>query len=410
MPHLYKKPVAVVDKKTGEKVKRKSKKWWGHYFDATGRLRRQPLSADKQVAQTMLNELVLRVDRIKAGLEHPTDQQRLRPLADHVKEFQAYLVNKGVTTKQVGESLSQIGKMIKACKWQYIGDINASSALSFLGDLRRDGRSVQTYNHYLKSMKQFTRWLVRDRRTPSDPLFHVSKLNTATDRRHDRRALSPEEFSRLMDSARTGPKVEGIPGPDRAMIYLVAAWTGFRKGEIGSLTQRSFDLDSDPPTATVAACYSKRRRQDTQVLHPDLVAQLKSWLATKKRLDPDRPLFPISGRVTGGTDRKTHKMMRLDLERARESWLAEATTEHEMKQRMKSDFLAYADHQGRYADFHSCRHLFITSLERAGISPKMAQTLARHSDIRLTLQTYTHVELSEQVAAIQSLKGPAGER
>lgn len=201
--------------------------------------------------------------------------------------------------------------------------------------------------------------------------------------------------------------VEGITGHDRAMIYLVAAWTGFRKGEIGSLTQRSFDLDSDPPTATVAACYSKRRRQDTQVLHPDLVAQLKSWLATKKRLDPDRPLFPVSGRVTGGTDRKTHKMMRLDLQRAREAWLAEATTERDKRQRSKSDFLAYADHQGRYADFHSCRHLFITSLERAGISPKMTQTLARHSVIRLTLQTYTHVELSEQVAAIQSLNGPS---
>lgn len=82
------------------------------------------------------------------------------------------------------------------------------------------------------------------------------------------------------------------------------------------------------------------------------------------------------------------------------------TTEREKKQRAKSDFPAYADHQGRYADFHSCRHLFITSLERAGVSPKMAQTLARHSDIRLTLQTYAHVELSEQVAAIQSLKGP----
>jgi len=36
----------------------------------------------------------------------------------------------------------------------------------------------------------------------------------------------------------------------------------------------------------------------------------------------------------------------------------------------------------------------------------MAQTLARHSDIRLTLGVYTHVELHDQTAAIHSLPAP----
>ncbi len=52
------------------------------------------------------------------------------------------------------------------------------------------------------------------------------------------------------------------------------------------------------------------------------------------------------------------------------------------------------------------RHLFITNLERAGISPKMAQTLARHSDIRLTLGVYTHIEIHDCTLAIQSLPAP----
>jgi hypothetical protein len=47
----------------------------------------------------------------------------------------------------------------------------------------------------MKSAKQFTRWLVRDRRATVDPLAHLSKLNVSTDRRHDRRALTTEEFS-----------------------------------------------------------------------------------------------------------------------------------------------------------------------------------------------------------------------
>jgi len=190
------------------------------------------------------------------------------------------------------------------------------------------------------------------------------------------------------------------------MMYVLAAWTGFRKGEIGSLTLRSLRLDDDPPTATVAACYSKRRRQDTQVLHPEVVRQLEDWLSTKKDLKPDEPLFPISGRVPGGKQRKTNKMIERDLMVARDKWIEEAETEDERKRRLKSDFLAYSNHDGLYADFHSLRHWFITGLARAGVSPKMAQTLARHSDIRLTLGVYTHVELPDRSAAIESLPGP----
>jgi hypothetical protein len=38
----------------------------------------------------------------------------------------------------------------------------------------------------------------------------------------------------------------------------------------------------------------------------------------------------------------------------------------------------------------------------------MAQSLARHSDVRLTLGVYTHVELHDQTAAIGSLPAPPG--
>jgi len=406
MASLYKKPVIRTDPATGQKIKAKSKKWWGQYKDALGRLRRVPLSIDKVAAQAMLNQIVQRVEREKAGLVDPTEEERRRPLAEHVADFQRYLLHRGVTPKQVQETLRMLQKMIDHRKWRLIGDITAAGALEFLGQLRRQGRSAQTYNHYLKAAKQFTRWLVRERRTPFDPLGHLARLNVRTDRRHDRRALGPEEFARLVEAARRGKPIEGISGPDRAMLYVLAAWTGFRKGEIGSLTLRSLRLDDDPPTATVAACYSKHRRDDTQVLHPELVRQLKEWLATKRGLAADEPLFPISRRVRGGRERKTHLMIQRDLAAAREQWLEEAPSPEERARRLRSDFLCYRSHAGLYADFHSLRHLFITNLERAGLSPKMAQTLARHSDIRLTLGVYTHVELHDQTAAIQSLPAP----
>jgi site-specific recombinase XerD len=406
MASLYRKPVIATDPKTGQKVKTQSKKWWGQFKDANGKLRRHPLAVDKMAAQAMLHELVRQVEREKAGLIDPTDRERKRPFEQHLADFKAYLENKGVTSKQIKESVRHVEKMAASGRWRLIGDITASSALAYLGDLRRQGRSAQTYNHYLKSVKQFTRWLVRDRRTPTDALVHLSKLNVAADRRHDRRALSAPEFARLVEAAQAGKKIEGLTGTDRAMLYVLAAWTGFRKGELGSLTQQSLCLDQDTPTATVAACYSKRRRTDTQVLHADVVRLLHQWLQAKQQRRPSDLLFPISGRVPGGKDRKTFKMIARDLAAARQTWLDEAASPKERMEREQSDFLAHQNHAGLYADFHSLRHYFITSLERSGASPKMAQTLARHSDIRLTLGVYTHVELRDHSTVISNLPGP----
>jgi len=119
--------------------------------------------------------------------------------------------------------------------------------------------------------------------------------------------------------------------------------------------------------------------------------------------------LPVSGEVSGGVERKTGKMIRLDLQAARKQWIEEADTERERAEREESDFLTYCNHAGLYADFHSNRHLFITNLERAGIRPKMAQTLARHSDVRLTMDVYTHVDREEQIDAIRKLGAPGDE-
>ncbi len=97
MASLYKKPVVTTDLASGRKSKTKSKKWWGQYKDANGTLKRVPLAVDKSAAQAMLTNLVQRVERQKAGLVDPTEDQRKRPLAQHVQDFQRYLQNKGVS-------------------------------------------------------------------------------------------------------------------------------------------------------------------------------------------------------------------------------------------------------------------------------------------------------------------------
>jgi len=77
--------------------------------------------------------------------------------------------------------------------------------------------------------------------------------------------------------------------------------------------------------------------------------------------------------------------------------------EAEKKKREKSSFLASRDDHGRVVDFHSLRNTFITNLSLSGVQPKAAQTLARHSDINLTMNTYTMLRVLDQAAAVEAL-------
>ena len=49
------------------------------------------------------------------------------------------------------------------------------------------------------------------------------------------------------------------------------------------------------------------------------------------------------------------------------------------------------DASGRVVDLHSLRHGYITAVGRSGTSLKTLQSLARHSDPRLTLNVYSHL-------------------
>jgi hypothetical protein len=75
---------------------------------------------------------------------------------------------------------------------------------------------------------------------------------------------------------------------------------------------------------------------------PDVVTRLTEWLA---RREPESAAirFPVPGKVPGGIERKTAKMMRRDLATARAAWLKEAKTDAERATRQKLDFLPYKE-------------------------------------------------------------------
>ena len=87
-------------------------------------------------------------------------------------------------------------------------------------------------------------------------------------------------------------RIEGILGVDRAMMYVLSAWTGYRRKELASLTSKSFDLAAELPTVTVQAAHTKNKRADIQPLHSGVVTRLREWFASKGRLEASTELFP----------------------------------------------------------------------------------------------------------------------
>ena len=87
------------------------------------------------------------------------------------------------------------------------------------------------------------------------------------------------------------------------------------------------------------------------------------------------------------------KLVKADLAAARKAWIEKSQTPVEKKLREESSVLTFRDEAGRVFDFHSLRHQYVSNLAAAGIHPKIAQTLARHSTITLTMDRYTHLGL-----------------
>ncbi len=290
-----------------------------------------------------------------------------KSLTEHLTDFYESLrVKSGERyAKQVKSS---IGHIFAECGFVNYNDIDANRLYTFLADLEGDGGFGQrSFNYYLKSCKQFCRWMVKERRATENPLLHLSCI-TQTEKRRQRRALTLTEQRKLLETAETGEKHHNLTGAERALVYRLALQTGFRANEIRSLTVSSFDFDNQ--TVTVEAGYSKNKKTSTLRLKQETADDLRAYLSGKM---PNVKAFAIPNQPS--------KMIRKDLEIAGILYKSDAGT----------------------ADFHSLRHTFITNLANAGVQPNVAMKLARHSTITLTMDYYTHTLRESEDAAIEKL-------
>ena len=416
---------ATYKNRDGQKCK--SQKWYLDFSDHLVRRHKIPAFESKRQSEALGRQVEMLISCKVAGQRPDAEQQRWlegvpdklrqqfvkiglldskraaagKPLIKHLDDFQKSLLSKGNTPEYVNIVLSRVKRVFDECKFTFWNDIQASRVEHEISILRKyvkivekkviNGKEVktpilkdlgeisaQTYNFYIKSVKQFCKWMVQDGRASESPVEHLQTVNVRADRRHDRRSLETDEIRRLLEATKTAPKRFGMTGHQRAMLYRFAVETGLRAKECKSLKVCSFDFTNR--TVTVMSTNTKNKKEAVLPLRPDTASELQSFVAGKM---PSVQVFNMPY--------KTADMLKADLEAVN---------------------IPYVDDAGLYADFHALRHSTGSLLVASGVHPKVVQSIMRHSDINLTMSRYTHIfrgQESDAVAGLPDLSLPSKE-
>ena len=356
----------------GKRVRKQSQKWHTKLRDSDGIVRTIPLYRDKIASQQRAVQLQTEIER---GYSDRYKEYRNKPLDEHLREFKQALIDKGDTKDHAQRTFSRTQAIFKGCGFVFTADVQPSRVQGYIADRRRAGLGAKTCNYYLVAAKSFFNWMVNDRRTAENPLAYLKGRNARKDIRRQRRALTMDEIDVLLTATLLGPQHHNLTGKDRYMLYTLALSTGLRAGELSSLSWRSLDLSDSEPSITVLAGYAKNGREATLPLRLDVAEQFRQWFS-EAGFSLDCRVFPRFNKCKGAA------MLRQDLQAAG---------------------IAYEDDAGRYADFHSLRHTFISNVGKSGATVKEAQSLARHSTSALTLDVYTHIGLHDERQAVENL-------
>ena len=317
-------------------------------------------TSDRQSAETKRSDLLREKEHERAGLI-PSKAARdaaQRKSADHLVDFIGDLRGKGLNGRYINGVEYCLEQLITQCGWVFPQDITADSFVKW-----RTGRkkAPKTLNEYLISAKNFSNWLTGNGRIKANPLASVKKVETRGKQVRVRRAYDDSEFAALLSVAGT-----------QKIVYLTAALTGIRHGELKELCWGDFNLNGEKPSVTVRASVSKNHRLACLPLHPELAAALLKF----------RPSNASAGELAFKGLVPRSKLF---------------------NRHLKAANIAKIDSQGRVVDFHSLRHTFCTNLHRAGVSQREAMELMRHNDPRLTAITYTDTSLLSLQSAVQKL-------
>jgi integrase len=331
----------------------------GWYFDHLGK--RIYFKGTKDMVQTLriAGDKESIAIRIKEGdLPLPKTEDTRRPLGATIQEYMEWgksvggLRGKGWSNTHENNRRQRLAFWVERLGVSHLHEINLSAVEGVLRDLQKYGRKPNSGKKkfgpmngkslagYVEVLRSFLNWCLKRDYLAKDPVKNLVPFDTTPQR--VRRALTIEEINRLL----------AVAPPERALLYRVALCTGLRRSELRALTAK--DFSAARCELRLGADYTKNRKAAVLPLPTALVNELKIAVSGKK---PDNALLhvPVDASVNFNRDR----------ERA-----------------------GIPKELDGVADLHCLRTTYISLLLAGDASPFEVMKLARHSDPRLTFETY----------------------
>lgn len=281
--------------------------------------------------------------------------------------------------KHIKRARLVLSTVISGTGWLILRDLSSQGLVKIINEklAQNDPKKKATRfgkksaNHWLGYWISFGKWLERRNYVLKNPFSDIKKFpeeELEEDRRLVRRPFSDEELLALFEFTHTLKVRLRMAGEDRAMLYKLAAITGFRAGELASLTPEMFSLDGDVPTVKLEGRHAKNGKTVQQVILSGFVGEFKDYLGKKAK---GKPVWDIS--------KPTHKTKLVRVLR-RDFGDIKAKYPDLTNGLFETNSLAQID-------FHALRTTFNTMLAES-VNPTVLTKIARHSDIRTTYKYY----------------------
>lgn len=320
-----------------------------------------------------------------------------QPIEEHVAGFESSLKTKGVVKDHLTNTMFRIRECIAVGNITRIDQVTPAKVESILEKLLaktdENGEKIltdRTVDRYLRVLKQFMRWCKGTGKISNNLIEQSSGVKASAE--DSRRDILPDELVAIYAQAMSDTKkhYKVMPGPDRAILYLTAFCTGFRRKECRSAEVSWLKLDANPPHVLLPPEFAKNRKRAEQPIPAWLASVLCSWLGDRR-----------SGKLFPNMPKAIVRAFDRDREAARKAWINEKDLDpKERENREASDFLKKDTADGKLV-FHSARHGFASTLLASGAEPKLVQSLTRHSTISLLFDRYGHTRLNRAASAVE---------
>ncbi len=343
----------------------KRKKWAAQITNTVaGKQVRKTVYGDtkKEVSEKLLE---LRVQMKDIGLI----RQQGISIIDIMKEIRDKKLNSNIIKEG---QYTRITKTIEKIEKSFLKDLNIKNITS--DDIQEFLNTNKNYsNSYIKKMyeqlNQAFNFAIKNKYIINNPMDDVIKPRSTKEDK-EVRALTIEEQQILSNYLLNST----IEQENYKNIFLIQMYMGLRIGEVLALNVNNFDLEKQMLNVN-----------KTLTLNIDdelVIGDTAKTYASKRTIPiPDFLIGTIKEQLKIAEDNKDNLLFLYD-----DHFISHSTINGKLKRILKN-----MDIDNSEISTHSLRHTFATRCIEAGMSAVVLQRLIGHTDISITLNTYTSV-------------------